>query len=69
MDSRRLLKFLNGYIHRQNDKNDIVTALKVNGVEVTEKKEIADSLNLHLVLWTKNWQRISQLTRLTTLNT
>ena len=36
-------------MHRQNDKNDIIKSLKVNGVRVTEKKEIADNLNLHLI--------------------
>ena len=57
-------------MHRQNDKNDIVKSLKVNGVDVTEIKEVTDNLNVHLILWAKNWQRISQLiTILTTLNT
>ena len=46
-DSKRLWTFLNGYIHRQNDKNDIVKSLKVNGVDVTEKKKIADNLDLY----------------------
>ena len=41
------MEILYGYIHRQNDKNDIVKSLKVNGVKVTEEKEIADNLNLH----------------------
>ena len=35
-----------GYTHRQNDMNDLVKALNVNGVDVTEKKEIADNLDL-----------------------
>ena len=41
------MNILNGYVHRQNEKNDIVKSLKVSGEEVIEKKEIADNLNLH----------------------
>ena len=32
--------------HRQNEKNDIVKYLNVNGVEVMEKREIADNLKV-----------------------
>ena len=41
------MEILNGYINRQNDKNDIAKSLKINGVAVTEKREIADNPNLH----------------------
>ena len=45
--SKCLWTFLNGYIYRQNDKNTRVKCLNVNAVDVTEKKEIVDNLNLY----------------------
>ena len=46
-DSKWLWKFSNGYIYRQIDKNNILNSLNVNDIDVTEKREIADNLNLH----------------------
>ena len=46
-DSMLLRQFLNGYIHRQSYKNEIVKSLIVNGVNVTEKMGITSNLNLH----------------------
>ena len=54
------MTFLNGYIHRQNDENDKVKHLGVNGIDVTEKREITDNLNLYFSTVGKELAKKSQ---------
>ena len=45
-------------MHRQNDKNCSAKSLSVNGIHVTEKREIGDILILHFSTVWKKWQNV-----------